>query len=80
MILDEPVTGLDPAAAQDLYKTLRYLNEKEGMAVVMVTHDLRSALENARTVLHIGRNSWFYGTVEDYLRSPEGCRFRKGEQ
>lgn len=80
LILDEPVTGLDPAAAQDLYKTLRYLNEKEGMAVVMVTHDLRSALENARTVLHIGKKSWFYGAVEDYLRSPEGRRFRKGEQ
>ena len=28
LILDEPVTGLDPAATQDLYKTLRYLNEK----------------------------------------------------
>ncbi|MPM69566.1 High-affinity zinc uptake system ATP-binding protein ZnuC [bioreactor metagenome] len=80
LILDEPVTGLDPAAAQDLYKTLRYLNEKEGMAVVMVTHDLRSALENARTVLHIGKKSWFYGTVEDYLRSPEGRRFQKEEQ
>lgn len=79
LILDEPVTGLDPAAAQDLYKTLRYLNEKEGMAVVMVTHDLRAALENARTVLHIGRSSWFYGTVEDYYRSPEGRRFRKEE-
>ncbi len=80
LILDEPVTGLDPAAAQDLYKTLRYLNEKEGMAVVMVTHDLRSALENARTVLHIGKKSWFYGTVEDYLQSPEGRRFQKEEQ
>ena len=80
LILDEPVTGLDPAAAQDLYKTLRYLNEKEGMAVVMVTHDLRSALENARTVLHIGKKSWFYGPVEDYYRSPEGRRFRKGEE
>lgn len=80
LILDEPVTGLDPAAAQDLYKTLRYLNEKEGMAVVMVTHDLRSALENARTVLHIGKESWFYGTVEDYLSSPEGRRFRREER
>ena len=79
LILDEPITGLDPAAAQDLYKTLRYLNEKEGMAVVMVTHDLRAALENARTVLHIGGRSWFYGTVEDYYRSPEGRRFRKEE-
>lgn len=80
LILDEPVTGLDPAAAQDLYKTLRYLNEKEGMAVVMVTHDLRSALENARMVLHIGKKNWFYGTVEDYLKSPEGRRFRKEER
>lgn len=80
LILDEPVTGLDPAAAQDLYKTLRYLNEKEGMAVVMVTHDLRSALENAQTVLHIGKTSWYYGKVEEYLRSPEGRRFRKEEQ
>ena len=79
LILDEPITGLDPAAAQDLYKTLRYLNEKEGMAVVMVAHDLRAALENARTVLHIGGKSWFYGTVEDYYRSPEGRRFRREE-
>ena len=54
LILDEPITGLDPAAAQDLYKTLAYLNEKEGMAVVMVTHDLRSALRSAKSVLHIG--------------------------
>ena len=75
LILDEPITGLDPAAAQDLYKTLSYLNEKEGMAVVMVTHDLRPALRQARTVLHIGRSGLFYGTAEAYLRSPQGRRF-----
>lgn len=80
LILDEPVTGLDPAAAQDLYKTLRYLNRQEGMAVVMVTHDLHPALENARTVLHIGKRSWFCGPVEDYYESPEGRRFRKEEE
>ena len=77
LILDEPITGLDPAAAQDLYKTLSYLNRKEGMAVVMVTHDLKSALRSARTVLHIGRSSLFLGSVEDYLASPQGKRFRE---
>ena len=51
LILDEPITGLDPAAAQDLYKILSYLNRKEGMAVVMVTHDLKAALQSTRTVL-----------------------------
>ena len=76
LILDEPVTGLDPAAAQDLYKTLRYLNEKENMAVLMVTHDIKSALRDARAIVHIAHGGrWFCGTVEEYLRSPEGRRF-----
>ena len=80
LILDEPVTGLDPAAAQDLYKLLSYLNRKEGMAVVMVTHDLRAALRSARTVLHIGRSSFFLGTVDASLASPQGRRFREVEE
>ena len=75
LILDEPVTGLDPAATQDLYKTLRYLNEKEKMAVIMVTHDMRGALREARTILHIGCDGWFFGTVAEYLASPAGKRF-----
>ena len=77
LILDEPITGLDPAAAQDLYKTLTYLNQKEGMAIVMVTHDLGPALHSARPVLHIGQRGTFLGPVADYLASPQGRRFRE---
>ena len=80
LILDEPVTGLDPAAAQDLYKTLNYLNRKEGMAVVMVTHDLRPALRDAGQVFHIGRGGTFLGTPADYLASPLGRRFREAAE
>lgn len=79
LILDEPITGLDPAAAQDLYKTLDYLNKEEGMAVVMVTHDLKPALRSARRVLHIGRRSVFLGSAADYLASPQGRRFREAD-
>ena len=79
LILDEPITGLDPAAAQDLYKTLTYLNETEGMAIIMVTHDLKAALKGARTVLHIGRSSFFLGSADEYLASPQGKRFREAE-
>lgn len=75
LVLDEPVTGLDPAAADDLYRTLRYLNRTEGMAVVMVTHDIRSALRDATAILHAGRNQWFLGTPQEYLASPYGKRF-----
>ncbi len=75
LILDEPVTGLDPAAAQDLYRTLDYLNKKEGIAIVMVTHDIRNALQYATAILHAGHGRWFYGTAAEYLASPWGRRF-----
>ena len=49
----------------------------DGMAIVMVTHDLKAALKSARTVLHIGRKGLFTGTASDYLASPQGRRFRE---
>ena len=75
LILDKPVTGLDPAAAQDLYRTLAYLNKNEGLAIVMVTHDLQNALQYADTVLYAGQGKWFHGTTAEYLASPYGRRF-----
>lgn len=75
LILDEPVTGLDPASMQDLYKTLRYLNEREGMAIIMVTHDIENALREAKHILCVDRAGCFYGTVGEFLSSPVGKRF-----
>ena len=78
LILDEPITGLDPAAAQDLYKTLTYLNQKEGMAVVMVTHDLKAPPCTAPgRCCTSASGGIFLGTVADYLASPQGRRFRE---
>ena len=70
-----PVTGLDPASMQDLYKTLRYLNEREGMAIIMVTHDIENALREAKHILCVDRAGCFYGTVGEFLSSPAGKRF-----
>ncbi len=78
LILDEPVTGLDPTAAQDLYRTLQYLNKSEGIAIVMVTHDIQNALHCADTILHAGQKQWFCGSVAEYLASPYGKRFGGG--
>lgn len=66
---------LDPAAAADLYRTLAYLNKTEGIAIVMVTHDIRSALRYATRILHAGQGQWFSGSVAEYLASPYGKRF-----
>lgn len=68
LVLDEPVTGLDPVAAQTLYDNLQMLNQ-EGMLIVMVTHDLVNAVKYADKILHIGGESYFFGSVQDYLDS-----------
>ena len=75
LILDEPVTGLDPEAAHDMYHTLEYLNRTEGIAIVMVTHDLQNALKYADHILHAGHKGWFFGTAAEYLASPYGKKF-----
>ncbi len=68
LVLDEPVTGLDPMAAEALYQNLRKLH-KEGMAIVMVTHDIRSAVAEAEHILHMNEGEYFYGLVEEYMDS-----------
>jgi len=79
LALDEPAAGLDPAAAAGLYETLAELN-RDGVAVVMVTHDIDAAARYARRVLHLGDaadtgapaaapSALFFGSAADYARS-----------
>ena len=67
LVLDEPVTGLDPKVTNQLYEMVDNLN-KEGMTIVMISHDLH-VLKHANKILHIGRET-FFGSKEDYLNSP----------
>lgn len=76
LVLDEPVTGLDPAAALSLYDNLDKLHG-EGVAIIMVTHDIRSVLKRADHILHITEGAYFYGTVEQYLDSEYSRIFKK---
>lgn len=66
LLLDEPVTGLDPAATQELYDVIRELNVRHGVAVVMVSHDVRGALRDAKHVVVMDTGMDFNGTAEEY--------------
>ena len=66
LLLDEPVTGLDPEAAHEMYSAIRKINSELGCAVMMVTHDVSCAVREAKTVLSMCRGHSFYGTVEEY--------------
>ena len=75
LLLDEPVTGLDPKAQNDLYELIEGLH-REGITIIMVSHDVNAALRYASHILHIGsQRQLFFGTKEDYLQSEIGEGF-----
>lgn len=78
LLLDEPVTGLDPKAQVDLYELIAGLNRK-GITVIMVSHDIGSSLKYASHILHIGKKQLFFGTVCDYMNSKTGRDFIETE-
>ena len=66
LLLDEPVSGLDPAATADFYEVICKINDA-GTAVIMVSHDVHSSLSVAKHVLHIGaKTTIFFGTPHKY--------------
>ncbi len=73
LLLDEPVSGLDPKVTRELYQMIAKLN-KEGISIIMVSHDIQTAIQYASHILHIGE-SVFFGTNEEYRNSEPGRRF-----
>lgn len=79
LLLDEPVAGLDPVVTQEFYQLIRQIN-KEGITVIMVSHDLQSAVKYASHILHLHNKPLFFGTTGDYINSPLGSRFLGGNK
>ena len=79
LLLDEPVTGLDPKATAEFYRLIGNLNQ-EGTTIIMVSHDIRAAAEYASHILHIEKEGAFFGTKEEYRNSDAWNLFRIAEQ
>lgn len=54
LLLDEPVSGLDPKAAAMMYEIINKLNKEDGMTIIMISHDLNGSLKYASNVLNVG--------------------------
>ncbi len=80
LLLDEPVSGLDPAATADMYAIIRRLNREDGITVVMISHDISSAVREADHILHLSHRPLFFGTTEDYLKSDVAKAFLRAEE
>ena len=78
LLLDEPVTGLDPLAQTELYELVAKLN-RSGISIIMVSHDVSSAVKYTSHILHISKKQLFFGTTADYLNSAAGKQFLESE-
>lgn len=74
LVLDEPVAGLDPHVAAEMYTLIHTLNRKDGITVIMISHDLSVAVQEASHILHVGQRL-FFGTAAEYLKSGLADRF-----
>ncbi|VUX12021.1 putative ABC transporter ATP-binding protein [Dorea longicatena] len=67
VLLDEPVSGLDPEMTEEMYRLIWRINQEEKVTVIMISHDLKGVREYASHIMKIG-NKPFYGTKEEYLQ------------
>ena len=68
ILLDEPVSGLDAKVTEEMYSLVEKLN-KDGITIIMISHDIKTAVKYASHILHLGHKQLFFGKTEDYLKS-----------
>lgn len=73
LLLDEPCAGLDTHTQAELYSLIKKLND-DGVAIIMVTHDIAGVEEYAKQILCLGCGL-FFGTKDEYIKHTKG----KGE-
>ena len=76
LLLDEPVSGLDPKVTEQMYALIEALH-RDGITILMISHDLSAALSYADHILHIGSHI-FFGTKQEYLNNGKGFFPGKG--
>ena len=67
LLLDEPVSGLDPKVTAEMYRLIDELNHRDGITIIMISHDIKAAMKYASHIVHIGEKA-FYGTKQEYER------------
>lgn len=78
LLLDEPVSGLDPTVTVELYRLIEEIN-KAGITIIMVSHDINSSVQYASHILHLKKEQLFFGKKEEYVNSKVGKHFLGGE-
>lgn len=72
LLLDEPVSGLDPKITNEMYQLIQELNRNEKITIIMISHDLHASLQYASHILYVGK-ACIFSTKEKYIENTIGC-------
>ncbi len=72
LLLDEPVSGLDPVAQRDMYELIAKINKEQGIAIIMVSHDLPAAMKYSNHILHLSHKQLYFGKTREYVTGEDG--------
>ena len=78
LFLDEPVSGLDPGAADDMYSLVEHLNREDGLTIVMISHDTAAAARYASHILRTGEKVFFGKRKHTEIYSSGHHRYESG--
>jgi ABC-type Mn2+/Zn2+ transport system ATPase subunit len=65
LLLDEPTASLDQLAEEHIFELIQMLQEKQGMTVLSVSHDLHLVYRYASKVLCLNREKFCFGATEE---------------
>ncbi|MBD8975987.1 metal ABC transporter ATP-binding protein [Veillonella magna] len=71
LLLDEPTSGVDMKASAHIFELLRSLC-RQGLTIIMVTHDITEAAKVADEVICVDRHVCYQGDCQGFLESHMG--------
>jgi len=79
LFLDEPTAGVDADTQTRFYDMLAELNLKEGLTIVLITHDFGVITKHANKVACLNQRLFFHGTHEEFCSSQTVQDLLRGE-
>ncbi|EIT84027.1 cobalt transporter ATP-binding subunit [Fictibacillus macauensis ZFHKF-1] len=71
IILDEATSMLDPMGRKEVIETVKELNEKEGITVISITHDLEEAAKADRVIVMMQGEAKSQGTPREVFQNEQ---------
>jgi zinc transport system ATP-binding protein len=69
LILDEPTVGVDPDSQEKFYHLLKNLNQKDGLTIMIVSHDTDVIIQEVNTVLCLNKKLVCHTDPETFMKN-----------